>query len=494
MRTACRTFEAATQDDLFLAQGYVTAQDRLWQMDVFRRNAKGELAEILGPSLVWHDKAQRVLQFANSAQRIYSNLAPSDRARFDDYARGVNLFIAQHQNSLPAEFRLLAYRPRPWTGADSIVIGLMMVETSIHTSIPSSRESRFRTDLHNPKLEADLYPVGSWRDHPPTGEVIDWSQPHPAASREPMTTMTTRRRRLALQRRFEDAASLPSKTLQFLRALLGQPACERLHARLKQLGHCRQSHRQRQTAALERYAPGAHRAQYLVHGRPKRARAFTPPESRCPACPSSLPAITSTSPGDLPRSTPTCRISISRSSMAKATFRTSTAQWKPLAVDHEVIKVRGGEDVLLDVQSTRHGPLLNPILTKEMRAYPLKWTLYDPTLNTLPVYQINVASNWAEFSAALDLWCWPTQNVVYSDDQGHIGYHAVGKVPIRNSGTKAFALPLPSLANDPESEWGDFSHHEGSGAAAICRPTFPSTKCPMPSIRLPDFLPQQTRA
>jgi penicillin amidase len=103
--------EAASQDDLFLAQGYVTAQDRLWQMDTYRRNANGELAEILGPSLLQHDKAQRVLQFRNTAQRIYANLPAADRARLDDYARGVNLFISQNQNSLPAEFKLLFYHP-----------------------------------------------------------------------------------------------------------------------------------------------------------------------------------------------------------------------------------------------------------------------------------------------------------------------------------------------------------------------------------------------
>ena len=67
--------EAASQDDLFVAQGYVTAQDRLWQMDAYRRNANGELAEVMGPSLVEHDKAQRVLQIRNTAQRIYDQPA-----------------------------------------------------------------------------------------------------------------------------------------------------------------------------------------------------------------------------------------------------------------------------------------------------------------------------------------------------------------------------------------------------------------------------------
>src|SRR5579863_275866 len=99
--------EAANEDDVLLAQGYVTAQDRLWQMDTFRRNANGELAEILGSSLVKHDMAQRVFGFRKAAQRIYDHLPGDDRRRMDDYARGVNFFIAQHRDSLPPEFRLL---------------------------------------------------------------------------------------------------------------------------------------------------------------------------------------------------------------------------------------------------------------------------------------------------------------------------------------------------------------------------------------------------
>ena len=99
--------EAATQDDLFVAQGYVTAQDRLWQMDLFRRNANGELAEVMGSSMVAHDRMQRVLQIRRTAERVYGSLSAEDRARFDAYARGVNRFMEQHRDSLPAEFRLL---------------------------------------------------------------------------------------------------------------------------------------------------------------------------------------------------------------------------------------------------------------------------------------------------------------------------------------------------------------------------------------------------
>ncbi len=171
--------EALTQEDLFFAQGYVTAQDRLWQMDAFRRNANGELAEIMGPSLLRHDKAQRVLQFRNTAHRIYENLSAEDRSRLESYARGVNLYIAQNRNSLPPEFRLLHYEPKPWSGVDSISIGMMMVEMlDTHWYSKLARE-RIAAKLHNQKLESDLYPVGSWRDRPPTGVLLDLSQPHP---------------------------------------------------------------------------------------------------------------------------------------------------------------------------------------------------------------------------------------------------------------------------------------------------------------------------
>src|SRR5262249_46798790 len=99
--------DAASQQDLFVAQCYITAQDRLWQMDAFLRGANGDLAEVMGPPLLRHDKAQRMFQFRNVARRIYANLTPEDRARLEAYAQGVNLYIAQHQDSLPPEFRLL---------------------------------------------------------------------------------------------------------------------------------------------------------------------------------------------------------------------------------------------------------------------------------------------------------------------------------------------------------------------------------------------------
>jgi penicillin amidase len=137
----------------------------------------------------------------------------------------------------------------------------------------------------------------------------------------------------------------------------------------------------------------------------------------------------------------------------KGNYEGNDTAWHPLTVDHEIIKVRGGKDVVVDVQFTEHGPLLNPIFVHEKRPIALKWTLYDPALSGLQLYQLNVASNWTEFSAALEQWSWPTLNVVYSDDQGHIAYHAIGKVPERWGGKGILAkLVLPD-PGDLRYEW-----------------------------------------
>lgn len=95
---------AASMDDLFLAQGYVTAQDRLWQMDTTRRYAAGELSEAFGGRMIETDKSQRLLGFPQLAHKQYAMMSTRDRSYFDAYARGVNAFIAEHRRALPLDF------------------------------------------------------------------------------------------------------------------------------------------------------------------------------------------------------------------------------------------------------------------------------------------------------------------------------------------------------------------------------------------------------
>ncbi|MGP8176269.1 MAG: penicillin acylase family protein [Terracidiphilus sp.] len=453
--------EAATQDDLFLAQGYVTAQDRLWQMDVYRRNANGELAEVFGSSQLEHDKAQRVLQFRNTARRIYASLSPFDRARLEAYARGVNLFIAQHQDALPPEFRLFGYRPRPWNGVDSLSIGMMLVQgLDTHWEVKLSRE-RIAAKLHNEKLENDLYPVGSWRDRPPTGIAPHLGQPQPTPPPRTGNDEDDEDDDEPSETRIPPASAPDFGALSGLNALPGLPG----------------------GPACDGCAYGSNNwvvaGKHTASGRPLLANdmhlSVNEPDIWYVADLKSADSHGSpgfhaagvTLPGALGviaghnehvawgfTSLYADVQDLYIEKLQGNNYEAGDESWHPLGVDHEVIHVRGGKDVLLDVHLTDHGPLLNPILPKEKRPIALKWTLYDPTLNAMPIYEMDVAANWTEFSAALSAWCWPTQNVVYSDDQGHIAYHAVGRVPIRGLGTGIFNKPLPHDQLDLRFEWG----------------------------------------
>jgi penicillin amidase len=466
--------EATTQQDLFVAQGYVTAQDRLWQMDMFRRNANGQLAEVLGSSLVKHDTAQRMLGFGATARRVYANLPADDRARYDAYARGVNLYIAQHRGTLPPEFKLLFYRPQPWSGADSIGIGMMMVDMlDTHWDVKLRRE-RIAARLHNPELEAELYPVGSWRDRPPTGEVIDLTQPHPAPpvtgdedDERTETSVTPVQRGLSgsshssAKKTAEEwgTRSFPEdKDLSELRATLGLPSCDGCAP-----GSNNWVVSGKHTASGK---PLLSNDMHLPLSEPNiwymadlRAQSYHAAGVTLPGMPFVIAGHNEHVAWGFTALFADVQDLYIEKLDGKGNYQSPDGSWKPLAVEHEVIRVRGGKDVSVDVRTTAHGPLLNPFLTHESRPISLRWTLYDAGLASIPLYAMNTASNWAEFSTALGVWNWPTQNVVYSDDQGHIAYHAVGKVPLRPGGLAG--VPIA----DAQHEWQGYIPFDAMPAA-----------------------------
>lgn len=117
---------AAGIEDALFAQGYATAQDRLWQMDGLRRLAAGRLAEVFGAQMLDSDREARRLRIDRIAEAAVATLRPADRLPLAAYARGVNWFIETHRGRLPLEFSLLRYSPRPWSMKDSIAIALYM--------------------------------------------------------------------------------------------------------------------------------------------------------------------------------------------------------------------------------------------------------------------------------------------------------------------------------------------------------------------------------
>src|SRR3989440_7034090 len=121
--------EAANDDDLYFAQGYVTASDRLWQMDLLRRTVRGELSEIFGQATLSQDKTQRVFGFAGILEQTTAHLPPNLNAALNAYAKGVNAFIdSLTDKSMPPEFAILQYKPRHWTPADSLGVGKILAE------------------------------------------------------------------------------------------------------------------------------------------------------------------------------------------------------------------------------------------------------------------------------------------------------------------------------------------------------------------------------
>jgi len=437
-------FEAANQADLFFAQGYVTAQDRLWQLDMFRRNANGELAEVLGSRFIDHDRMQRVLLIRRTAKRVYEHLPEDERQRLDDYTRGVNAFIttSEQVGTLPAEFKLLHYQPRAWTGTDSVSVGLMEVqELDMHAATKLDRWY-VHQKLNNAALEKDLYPVGSWRDHPPTGIDVDLSVPHaePAVPDEDEEDDSSEARNLppvpahahtgegwnALGQSIcaGCAAGSNSWVIAGKHTASGKPLLANdMHIRLTEPNIW-------YMAALR--APGFDAAGVTLPG---------------------LPYIVAGHNAHVAWGFTALYADVQDLYLEKldgqGNYEGADAQWHPLQVDHETIRVRFAKDVTIDVQSTAHGPLVNG-LVHESNPVALKWNVYDPALQSIPLYAMNIAQNWDEFSKALEDWCWPAQNLIYADDQGHIAHHAIGKVPIRQGGIAD--LPIA----DGSHEWQSY--------------------------------------
>jgi penicillin amidase len=118
--------QAATLEDALFLQGFVTAQDRMFQMDGIRRLAGGELAEILGPSMLESDLLHRRLRMRRLAEMHTAQLPAADRALLSAYARGVNFYLESNRGRLPVEFTLLNYDPKPWSATDCLLVALMM--------------------------------------------------------------------------------------------------------------------------------------------------------------------------------------------------------------------------------------------------------------------------------------------------------------------------------------------------------------------------------
>lgn len=434
------TITAAGFDDLFFAQGYVTAQDRLWQMDIMRRFAAGEISEILGDEFVKHDREQRILGLRIAARKSLEVSTAQTRSHFDSYARGVNAYIESHRDRLPIEFRILGYAPRPWTAEDSTLIAAQMVKDLNHYPYSDALDREKILARLGPELTADLYVNTSWRDRPPTAarpgldEKLDQNIDDDDPPRGPAGGSVTQRVEVPAFENLVASSDSDADSRMVVgsnnwvvsgaHTVTGKP----LLSNDMHLGH---------------QMPNLWYEAHLRNGN------FDVAGVTLPGLPYVIVGHNQRIAWGFTNIGPTVEDVYVETFNPGGQYLTPDG-WKPAEHRNEIIHVKGKPDVTVDVQLTRHGPVITELIPGETRQLALRWTLYDGT--RAPFFEVNSAQNWDQFLSAFSAFDAPGQNVVFADVDGNIGYHATGKVPIRATGDGS----LPENGSDNAHEWKGF--------------------------------------
>lgn len=438
--------EAANDEDLYFAQGYVTASDRLWQMDLLRRTVRGQLSEIFGAGALSQDKLHRTFGFAQVVDETAKHLPPNLALALNAYAKGVNAFIeSRTPKTLPPEFQLLQYQPQPWTPSDSLAVGKLLAEylsttwqlDIIRGSLASLPKEK-RDALLPETSPLDVIVVG--KDRAANKQTRRLAQPADI-DRDVLVQLT---QLIEAQQRSFELIGLASVTLDTLQASNNWVVSGKRTTTGKPL-LANDPHIPASAPGIwyqtELIAPGLHVAGVTFPG----AAGIVLGHNERIAW-----GATNLGPD-------VADVYLERFDKDHPTRYLTPAGWREVEVRHEQIKVRKNpidpasiETQMLDVTVTRHGPI---ILEKDSNRYALRWTALDPaTFESAGIFDANRARNWKEFTAALSHYSGPTQNFVYADVDGHIGYHGAGRIPARKSGDGS----VPYDGSTDEGEWTSF--------------------------------------
>lgn len=430
--------EAKNDADLYFAQGFATASDRLWQMDLYRRVARGETAEIFGKAALEGDKRWRKFGFAKIAEESLTVLSHDLKNALENYARGVNAYIATlDDKTLPVEFKILQYKPRNWQPTDTLVIGKILSDGLSTTwqedlqrlailNLPKEKQK----DLLNQFTPYDVVLFGKDLKRagikPQSFNRLQLSndelQSHLASAAN-----DERLRKSSLERigfYAEDLAASnnwvisPRKTADGKAILANDPH-------------------------LQPTAPGIW---YLTH--------LSTPEMRVagvtfPGVPgivlghNELIAWGATNVG------PDVQDLYLETFNAEGKYKTP-AGWEAPIIRNEEIKVRKNplssetEIVNFEVKETRNGVIFTEQGDKK---FALKWTARDKANQEFEAFfKLNRAENWEDFKNSLKTYGGAAQNFVYADTKGNIGWYAAGRIPIRKTGDGA--LPYDGATDD----------------------------------------------
>ena len=465
---------AASKNDALFGLGYVHAQDRLWQMEFQRRIGHGRLSEMFGEATVPQDRFLRTVGFGRAARSAWNATPDWAKQQINAYLAGVNAFIAAHHGmlltGLPPEFTLLRIEPEPFTGPDVIVwVKMMAWDLSANYAFELLRHDLVRAVGADrmaqlmPEYAADgLSILPNLSSPEDTDGKADRFHARVAADPRVRPGADPRVRSGADTRvgpytwAFMSALSFGDRgASDFLRA-----------ARQEGLGSNNWVVDGTMTATgkpllandphLGTRLPSTWYLAHVVGGDFEMIGATLPGAPAVALGRNRFIAWGATNVAadvqDLYRE----RID---DGGRFAEFRGAK---ESITIVPETIAVKGGDPVHVDVRVTRHGPLvsdainaMNAASKKEPKAPPveplaLRWTALDPEDTTvLSFLKLNEARNWAEFTSALRDFVVPSQNFVYADVDGHIGYYAPGHIPIRASGDGT----RPSDGWTGESEW-----------------------------------------
>lgn len=425
---------ASNVDDLFMAQGFVMAQDRLWQMEMWRRQKEGRLAEILGPQAVARDRAARLLRYRGPFdEREWTSYHPHGRRIFEAYARGVNAYIdllREHPSKLPIEFQLTGVRPEPWT-AETVVLrtasfGDAANELRLAQQVAAlGREEANRRRAPDPLDDLAL---------PPDVDLSAIDDAVIAAARAPGGAI-----RPAL---LDAGAVLQMGTPEA--GGIAEPGSNNwvVSGALSSTGKpvvVNDPHREVTNPSL-RYIVHLHAPGWNVIG------AGEPPFAGVAIGHSERLAWGLTIVG-----TDQEDVYVERLNPANANEVRWRGGWEPLRVVTETIAVKGAAPQTIELKFSRHGPVFHEDRARGL-AYALRSALLEPgTAPYLASLRLAQVRDCRAFLDAAMYWKSPSENLICGDVDGNISWLAAALTPARRGWTGR--LPVPGGGTH---EWAGF--------------------------------------
>src|SRR6516162_9796070 len=410
---------AGDQHDLFFAQGFVAAQDRLFQMELWKRAGQGRLAEILGPSAVQRDLSARRLRYRGDMAQEYRSYSPDTQQILEAFTAGINAYIVDIQrpghSGLPVEFRLAGFRPEPWKPEDCLnrlAAYAMMANASdelLHAQLVALLGAREATELFHFDPDTKLEPAPG----------IDFAGLSPAL----LENIVSSDRRIPV----------PATTLQESN---NWTVAGVLTANGKPL-LANDPHRVIAQPSLR----------YVVH-------LVAPGWNVIGAVEPALPGVAAGHNQHIAWGFTIFPIDqqdlyLETLSPADSKLYRTGHGWEAMREERETIRVRGAADVQAILHFTRHGPV---VWEDGRRALALRWVGAEPgTAGYLGALSLDRARNWQEFERAMPRWRVPPENIVYADRAGNIGEHSTGLAPLRTNFNGL--LPVPGTG---KYEWSGF--------------------------------------